>query len=230
MAIDGLLKEGLVEWINSMTYHAASGAGAANMKELLTQMGSIYESVRDELDQNKSILDIDSKIKTRLSSDQFPTQEFGYPLAASLLPWIDTDLGNGVSREEWKGGVEANKILGNPAHGEPGSVLVEGICVRVGVMRCHSQALTFRLKKEMSLKEIESIIKSGNQWVHWVDNNKEDTLKYLTPAFVSGSLSVAIGRLKASLIDKQTFSAFTVGDQLLWGAAEPLRRMLRILL
>ncbi|MFZ5540911.1 MAG: aspartate-semialdehyde dehydrogenase [Pseudomonadota bacterium] len=231
LAIDGLLKADLVEWVTAMTYQAASGAGAQNMRELIAQMGHVHASVSDLLaDPQSAILEIDRKVSEALRSDGLPKENFGVPLAGSLIAWIDKDLGNGVSREEWKGGAEANKILGKPAMGAPGSLIVEGICVRVGAMRCHSQALTIKLKKDLPLADIEKLIAGANRWVKLVPNNREDSVRELSPASVSGTMDIPIGRLRKLAMGGQYLSAFTVGDQLLWGAAEPLRRMLRILL
>jgi len=231
LAIDGLLKADLVEWVTAMTYQAASGAGAQNMRELIAQMGYVHASVRDLLaDPQSAILEIDRKVSEALRSDGLPKENFGVPLAGSLIAWIDKDLGNGVSREEWKGGAEANKILGKPAMGASGSLIVEGICVRVGAMRCHSQALTIKLKKDLPLADIEKLIAGANRWVKLVPNNREDSIRELSPAKVSGTMDIPIGRLRKLAMGGQYLSAFTVGDQLLWGAAEPLRRMLRIVL
>jgi aspartate-semialdehyde dehydrogenase len=230
MAIDGLLKADLVEWVTAMTYQAASGAGAQNMRELLAQMGSLHESVRGPLaDPGSQILDIDRRVTEAMRGAAFPASQFGVPLAGSLIPWIDKDLGNGVSREEWKGGAEANKILGRPPMGQPGSLLVEGICVRIGAMRCHSQALTLKLRRDVPLAQIEQMLAQANRWVRVVPNDRESSMRQLTPAQVSGTLQVPIGRLRKLAMGGEYLSAFTVGDQLLWGAAEPLRRMLRIL-
>jgi aspartate-semialdehyde dehydrogenase len=227
MATDGLFKAGLVEWVTAMTYQAASGGGAAHMRELLTQMGELHAVSNELLDDPASaILDIDREVAGILRDDKFPKQNFGVPLAGSLIPWIDSDLGTGQSREEWKAMAETNKILGLA----PETVPVDGICVRIGAMRCHSLALTIKLKRDVPLAEIESIIAGANDWVKLVPNRKEDTLRELTPAQVTGTLSVPIGRLRKLPMGGNYLSAFTVGDQLLWGAAEPLRRMLRILL
>ncbi|MFN3564383.1 MAG: aspartate-semialdehyde dehydrogenase [Burkholderiaceae bacterium] len=231
LAIDGLLKADLVEWVTAMTYQAASGAGAQNMRELVAQMGYVHASVSELLaDPQSAILEIDRRVSEALRSDGLPRQHFGVPLAGSLIAWIDKDLGNGVSREEWKGGAEANKILGKPAMGKPGSLIVEGICVRVGAMRCHSQALTIKLKKDLPLADVEKLIAGANRWVKLVPNDREDSIRELSPARVGGTLDIPIGRLRKLAMGGQYLSAFTVGDQLLWGAAEPLRRMLRILL
>jgi len=231
MALDGLLKEDLIEWVTAMTYQAASGAGAQNMRELLTQMGQLHAGVRRELeDPQSSILDIDRTVSATMRGESFTRQHFGAALAGSLIAWIDKDMGNGVSREEWKGGAEANKILGRPSMGEPGSLLVEGLCVRVGAMRCHSQALTIKLKRDVSLPKIEQLLADANRWVRVIANRREETIDRLSPARVSGTLEVPIGRLRKLAMGGEYLSAFTVGDQLLWGAAEPLRRMLRIVL
>jgi aspartate-semialdehyde dehydrogenase len=228
MAIDGLLKADLVEWVSAMTYQAASGAGAQNMRELLQQMGEVHFAAKQLLDDPASaILEIDREVAGILRDEGFPTEHFGVPLAGSLLPWIDTDLGNGQSREEWKGHVETNKILGRDAKRE---VVVDGICVRVGAMRCHSQGLTMKLKRDLPLPEIEQILASANAWVRVVPNKRDETLKRLTPVAVTGTLEVPIGRLRKLKMGGEYVSAFTVGDQLLWGAAEPLRRMLGIVL
>ena len=227
MAMGGLFREGLVEWVTAMTYQAASGAGAQNMRELLAQMGAAHEEVRSLLaDPKSNILNIDRAVSARLRSDGFPTEHFGHPLAGSLLPWIDKDLGNGQSREEWKAMAECNKILGRAADPVP----VDGICVRIGAMRCHSQALTIKLTRDLPLPEVESLLASGNDWVEVVPNAREASLARLTPAAVTGGLKVPIGRLRKLPMGGSYLTAFTVGDQLLWGAAEPLRRMLRLLL
>jgi len=226
MAMGGLLKDNLVDWMSAMTYQAASGAGAKNMRELLMQMGEAHRVAEDLLDDPASgILDIDRKVAGSLRDEDFPTANFGVPLAGSLIPWIDRDLGNGQSREEWKAQAETNKIMGISSHEVP----VDGICVRVGSMRCHSQAMTIKLNKEIPLDEIEDIIAESNSWVSVIPNERECTLKELTPAAVTGTLSIPVGRLRKLTMGKDYLSAFTVGDQLLWGAAEPLRRMLRIL-
>ena len=226
MALGGLFREGLIEWITSMTYQAASGAGAPNMRELLQQMGVAHASAATLLrDPGSAILDIDRVVTDTLRSDDLPKAQFGAALAGSLIPWIDKDLGNGQSREEWKGSAETNKILGRAANPIP----VEGICVRIGAMRCHSQAMTIKLTRELPLAEIEAIIAGGNEWVRLVPNTREDSIRELSPARVSGTLSVPIGRVRKLAMGGEYVSAFTVGDQLLWGAAEPLRRMLRIL-
>jgi aspartate-semialdehyde dehydrogenase len=227
MAIDGLIKQDLVEWVSAMTYQAASGAGAQNMRELLQQMGEVHFAAKGLLDDPASaILDIDREVAGILRDEGFPTEHFGVPLVGSLLPWIDTDLGNGQSREEWKGHVEANKILGRAGANE---MDVDGLCVRVGAMRCHSQALTIKLKRDLPMAEIESILAKGNEWARVIPNRRDETLKHLTPVAVTGTLEVPIGRLRKLRMGGEYLSAFTVGDQLLWGAAEPLRRMLGIL-
>lgn len=227
MALGGLFKNGLVEWMTAMTYQAASGAGAQNMRELLQQMGTVHKSVASQLsDPASAILDIDRAVANELRSASFPTENFGVPLAGSLIPWIDKDLGNGQSREEWKGMAEANKILGRTKNAIP----VDGICVRIGAMRCHSQALTIKLTKDVPLDEIRVMLATANDWVRVIPNEKDATIKALTPAAVTGTLQVPIGRLRKLPMGGQYLTAFTVGDQLLWGAAEPLRRMLRILL
>ncbi len=227
MAVCGLMRAGLVEWISAMTYQSASGAGAQNMRELLEQMGSLHQSAAPLLrDPSATILDIDRAVGAALHAESFPTQHFGVPLAASLIPWIDKDLGNGQSREEWKAGAESNKIMGT--EGEP--VPVEGLCVRVSAMRCHSQALTIKLKRDIPLGEVESLIAGGNSWVRVVRNDRESSIKELSPAAVSGQLTIPIGRLRKLAMGGEYLSAFTVGDQLLWGAAEPLRRTMRFLL
>lgn len=227
MALGGLFRAGLVEWMTSMTYQAASGAGAANMRELLAQMGAAHARVADLLaDPRSSILDIDARIGALLRSPAFPQEQFGVPLAGSLIPWIDKDLGNGQSREEWKGGAETNKILGTLAAPIP----VDGLCVRVGAMRCHSQAITLKLREDRPLAELERLIAEANDWVRVVPNEREASMRDLTPAAVTGRLEVPVGRLRKLPMGGEYLTAFTCGDQLLWGAAEPLRRMLRILL
>jgi aspartate-semialdehyde dehydrogenase len=228
MAIDGLLKEDLVEWVSAMTYQAASGAGAQNMRELLQQMGEVHYAAKALLqDPASAILEIDREVAGILRDESFPTEHFGVPLAGSLLPWIDTDLGNGQSREEWKGHVESNKILGREANRE---VAIDGLCVRVGAMRCHSQGLTMKLRRDLPVAEIEAILARGNPWVRVVPNRREETLKQLTPVAVTGTLDVPVGRVRKLRMGGEYISVFTVGDQLLWGAAEPLRRMLGILM
>jgi aspartate-semialdehyde dehydrogenase len=227
MALGGLFKANLVEWISSMTYQAASGAGAQNMRELLTQMGEAHRSVKALLDDPASaILDIDREVAGILRDEKFPTSNFGVPLAGSLIPWIDKDLGNGQSKEEWKGKAETNKILGLDAK----PISVDGLCVRIGAMRCHSQAMTIKLKRDVPLDEINAMLAAANDWVKVVPNERDITVRELTPAAVTGTLTVPVGRLRKMDMGGEYLSAFTVGDQLLWGAAEPLRRMLRILL
>ncbi|WP_417908565.1 aspartate-semialdehyde dehydrogenase [Candidatus Electronema sp. PJ] len=227
MALGGLFEKNWVEWISSQTYQAASGAGAKNMLELVNQMRLIGENCQNLLDDAANILEIDRNVSYTLRSPRFLTQHFGAPLAASLIPWIDRAMENGQTREEWKGIAETNKILGRD---ENNRIPVDGCCVRVGAMRCHSQALTVKLNQDIPLAEIEEAITKHNQWVRFVPNNKEDTLRELTPASVSGTLTVPIGRMRKMNLGPQYLSAFTVGDQLLWGAAEPVRRMLNILL
>ena len=226
MALGGLFRAGLVEWLTSMTYQAASGAGAPNMRELIAQMGSLHGAVAELLqDPASAILDIDRQVTATLRGDGLPSKEFGFPLAGSVLPWIDREVEDGQSREEWKGYVETNKILATAS-----PIPVDGICVRVGAMRCHSQALTIKLTRDVPLAEIEELVKNHNPWVQFIPNTKADSLSRLTPAAVSGTLNVPVGRVRKMKMGPQYLSAFTCGDQLLWGAAEPLRRMLRILL
>lgn len=226
MALGGLFRENMVDWISAMTYQAASGAGAQNMRELLMQMGETHRTVSSLLDDPASaILDIDREVAGVLRDDAFPTANFGVPLAGSLIPWIDKDLGNGQSKEEWKARAETNKILG--LNGD--QINIDGLCVRIGAMRCHSQALTVKLKQDVPMDEIESIVASHNDWVKVVPNQKEISMADLTPAAVTGTLTVPVGRMRKMYMGGEYLSAFTVGDQLLWGAAEPLRRMLRIL-
>jgi aspartate-semialdehyde dehydrogenase len=232
MAMDGLFKRDEVEWVTAMTYQAASGAGAANMRELVSQMAAIGDNARALLsDPASAILDLDRKVTETIRSASFPKTEFGQPLAASLLPWIADDLGNGQSKEEWKAHAEGNRILGR-TNGAAGKVPIpmDGICVRVGSMRCHSQALTIKLRRPVPMDEIEGMIAEANDWVKLVPNRREESLAELTPAAVGGKLAVPIGRLRKMPMGDEFLAAFTVGDQLLWGAAEPLRRMLRILL
>ena len=232
IAMGGLLKADVVEWISAMTYQAASGAGAQNMRELLLQMGALRDSVSTELNDPASwILDIDRKISTTMRSPEFPTKNFrNTALAGSLIPWIDVPVEYGQTKEEWKGGAECNKILGRPPFRAPGSIPIDGICVRIGAMRCHSQGLTIKLKKDIPLAEIEAMLANDNAWVKVVPNEREATERELSPAKISGTLTVPIGRLHKLAMGPEYLGAFTVGDQLLWGAAEPLRRMLRILL
>jgi aspartate-semialdehyde dehydrogenase len=231
MGVGALFKAGLVEWMNTMTYQAASGGGAQHMRELLTQFGTLNAAVKPLLDDPKSaILEIDRLLADRQRSlSEAETAHFGVPLAGSLIPWIDKDLGGGVSREEWKGGVETNKILGQgEGFGTP-VVPVDGLCVRVGAMRCHSQALLFKLKQDVPLADIEQLIAADNDWVRVVPNTREASLRELTPVAVTGTMEIPVGRLRKMAMGPEYLGAYTVGDQLLWGAAEPLRRMLRLL-
>jgi aspartate-semialdehyde dehydrogenase len=232
MGVGALYKAGLVEWMSTMTYQAASGGGAQHMRELLTQYGTLNAEVKALLaDPKSAILEIDRKVIARQRAmDADETAYFGVPLGGSLIPWIDKDLGNGVSREEWKGMAETNKILGQGAGFDAPAVPVDGFCVRVGAMRCHSQALTFKLKKDVPVADIEAMIAADNAWVKVVPNTREATLKDLTPVAVTGTINIPVGRLRKLAMGPQYLGAFTIGDQLLWGAAEPLRRMLRILL
>lgn len=226
MAVGGLFREDLIEWVSPMTYQAASGAGAQNMRELLQQMGSIHASVKPLLDDPAgAILEIDRGVSEHLRAPECPTDHFGAPLAGSLIPWIDSAMPNGQTREEWKAQVEANKILGRSSNPVP----IDGVCVRIGAMRSHSQALTVKLRKDVPLADVEAILAQGNDWVKVVPNEREPSMRELTPAAVTGTLSVPIGRLRKLNMGPEYLGAFTVGDQLLWGAAEPLRRMLRIL-
>lgn len=227
MAIGGLMRQDLVEWVSAMTYQAASGAGAANMRELLAQMGRLRDSASALLaDPSTSILEIDRIVTDAMNGDGFPIERFGVPLAGSLIPWIDAELENGQSREEWKGISEANKILCRGARPIP----IDGTCVRIGAMRCHSQGLTVKLSEDLALGEIATIIRSANQWVDLVANHRDETMRGLSPAAVTGTLKIAVGRLRKMNLGERYLSVFTVGDQLLWGAAEPLRRVLRLLL
>lgn len=232
MGLGGLFRHDLVEWVSAMTYQAASGSGAQNMRELLLQMGALHASVSDELaDPASAILDIDRKVAEAMRSPDLPVGNFrGVPLAGSLIPWIDTNVDHGQSKEEWKGGAECNKILGKPAFRSPGSIPIDGLCVRIGAMRCHSQGLTIKLKRDVPLDELSDVIANANQWVKVVPNEREITERELTPAAVTGTLTVPVGRIHKLAMGPEYLGAFTVGDQLLWGAAEPLRRMLRILL
>jgi aspartate-semialdehyde dehydrogenase len=232
MGLGGLFKQDLVEWMTSMTYQAASGGGAQHMRELLTQYGSINASVKHLLDNPASaILEIDKQVlATQHGFSPEETRQFGVPLGGNLIPWIDKDLGNGQSKEEWKGGAETNKILGRGDGFSAAAIPVDGLCVRIGAMRCHSQALTIKLRKDVPLDEVNDIIAKDNQWVKFVPNNREASMKDLTPAAVTGSLAIPVGRVRKMSMGGEYLSAFTVGDQLLWGAAEPLRRMLRIVL
>ena len=232
MGVGALYKAGLVEWMTSMTYQAASGGGAQHMRELLTQFGTLNAEVRTLLDDPKSaILEIDRKVLAKQQSlSATETANFGVPLGGSMIPWIDKDLGQGVSREEWKSGAETNKILGQgPGFGTP-AVPVDGFCVRVGARRCHSQALTFKLKKDVPTADIEAMIAADNAWVRVVPNTREATIRDLTPVSVTGTLGIPVGRVRKLAMGPEYVGAFTIGDQLLWGAAEPLRRMLRLLL
>lgn len=227
MALNGLFKANLVQWASSMTYQAASGAGAQNMRELLNQMGEAHFAASELLaDPASAILDIDRTVAGTLRDGKFPTSQFGVPLAGSLIPWIDKDLGNGQSKEEWKGGAETNKILGR----ESNPIIIDGLCVRIGAMRCHSQALTIKLTKNVPLDEIYQMLAEANQWAKVIPNEREVSMRELTPAAVTGTLNTPVGRLRKLNMGDDYLSAFTVGDQLLWGAAEPLRRMLRILI
>ncbi len=232
MGLGGLFKQDLVEWMTSMTYQAASGGGAQHMRELLTQYGTINASVKHLLDNPASaILEIDKQVlATQHGFSPEETKQFGVPLGGNLIPWIDKDLGNGQSKEEWKGGAETNKILGRGEGFSASAIPVDGLCVRIGAMRCHSQALTIKLRKDVPLDEINDIIAKDNEWVKFVPNTREASVKELTPAAVTGSLTIPVGRVRKMSMGGDYLSAFTVGDQLLWGAAEPLRRMLRIVL
>ena len=225
MAFGALFRAGLVEWMTTMTYQAASGAGAREMRELLAQMGHLHEAAGKLLDDPASaILDIDRRAAAAFA-DGMPMERLGFPLAGSLLPWIDRDLGNGYSREEFKAGAEGNKILGLQIAPVP----IDGICVRIGAMRCHSQAVTIKLKQPMKIAEVERVIAGAHEWIRIVPNERGATLAGLTPAAVTGTLSIAVGRIRHLAMGEDYVTAFTVGDQLLWGAAEPLRRMLRLL-
>jgi len=227
MAIGGLFKQNLVEWISPMTYQAASGAGAQNMRELIKQMGALHDDVKSLVDDPASaILDIDRQVTNFMRSDNYPVDQWSVPLAGSLIPWLDSQLATGQTREEWKAQVETNKILGTSAQPTP----IDGICVRIGAMRCHSQAMTIKLNKDVPLDEIDNILAEANDWVKVVPNDRDISMQALTPAAVTGTLDVPVGRLRKLTMGNDYLSAFTVGDQLLWGAAEPLRRMLRILL
>jgi aspartate-semialdehyde dehydrogenase len=241
MGVGALYKAGLVEWMSTQTYQAASGGGAAHMRELLTQFGTLHAEVKDLLNDPKSaILEIDRKVIAKQRSlTATETENFGVPLGGSLIPWIDKDLGLGkhegdefwgTSREEWKGMAETNKILGQGPGFTKAAVPVDGFCVRIGAMRCHSQALTFKLKKNVPIADIEAMIAADNEWVKVVPNHREDTLQHLTPVAVTGTMTIPVGRIRKMAFGPEYVGAFTIGDQLLWGAAEPLRRMLRILL
>jgi len=232
MGVGALYKAGLVEWMSTQTYQAASGGGAQHMRELLAQFGTLNHAVKDLLaDPTSAILEIDRLvIEKQRTLEDAEKSNFGVPLGGSLIPWIDKDLGNGMSREEWKGMAETNKILGQGEGFSAPAVPVDGFCVRIGAMRCHSQALTFKLKKDVPLADIEAMIAADNEWVKVVPNNREDTMRDLTPVATTGTLRIPVGRLRKMAMGSQYLGAFTIGDQLLWGAAEPLRRMLRILL
>ncbi|CDL85086.1 aspartate-semialdehyde dehydrogenase [Xenorhabdus szentirmaii] len=228
IGLAGLIKADLIEWMSLMTYQSASGAGAKQVRELITQSAYVSQHLSaEELTSKSPILPLVKKVSTLIGGSEIPTDALGAPLMGSIIPWIDSDLGDGNSREEWKGEVETNKILGL----QPGTIPVNGLCVRVGVIRCHSAAITMKLKREVSEQEFASLVQDAHPWVNYVPNNKEDSVSKLTPAAISGSLKVGIGRYKKmSLNNEPIYSVFTVGDQLLWGAAEPLRRMLNILL
>ena len=232
MGVGALYKAGLVEWMSTQTYQAASGGGAQHMRELLTQYGTLNAAVKSLLDDPKSaILEIDRLVAATqrdMSAEQ--TANFGVPLGGSLIPWIDKDLGNGMSKEEWKGMAETNKILGQGEGFDSAAVPVDGFCVRVGAMRCHSQALTFKLKKDVPVADLEAMIAADNEWVKLVPNNREATMRELTPVAVTGTMTIPVGRVRKLAMGADYVGAFTIGDQLLWGAAEPLRRMLRMLL
>jgi aspartate-semialdehyde dehydrogenase len=232
MGLGGLFKNDLVDWMTSMTYQAASGGGAQHMRELLTQFGTINGAVKHLLDDPASaILEIDRTVlATQHGLTAEETKQFGVPLGGNLIPWIDKDLGNGQSKEEWKAGAETNKILGRGEGFSASPIPVDGLCVRIGAMRCHSQALTIKLKKDVPLDEVNDIIASDNEWVKFVPNTREASVVDLTPAAVTGTLRIPVGRVRKMSMGPEYLSAFTVGDQLLWGAAEPLRRMLRIVL
>lgn len=232
MGLGGLFEHDLIEWVSAMTYQAASGAGAQNMRELISQMGALHAAVADDLaDPASAILEIDRKVADAMRSPGLPTDNFrGVPLAGSLIPWIDVPVEHGQSMEEWKGGAECNKILGRPPFRSAGSIPIDGLCVRIGAMRCHSQGLTVKLRRDLPLAEIESIIAAGNDWVDVIPNQREASEQRLSPTAVTGTLRVPVGRLHKLAMGPEYLGAFTVGDQLLWGAAEPLRRMLRILL
>ena len=227
MALGGLFEKDLIEWISPMTYQAASGSGAKHMRELISQMGAVHENVKDLLDDPASaILEIDKKTAEFIGSNEYPCDQFGVPLAGSLIPYIDSQLESGQSREEWKAQVETNKILGTQGSPTP----IDGLCVRVGAMRCHSQAMTIKLKQDLSVSEIELILAGANDWVKVIPNDRDVSTQELTPAKVTGTLGIPVGRIRKLNMGPEYISAFTVGDQLLWGAAEPLRRMLRILI
>ena len=231
MGLGGLFQHDLIDWMTSMTYQAASGGGAQHMRELLTQFGLLNATVSDLLaDPASAILEIDRTVLAKQQDGSLPQEHFGVPLAGNLIPWIDKDLGNGVSREEWKGGAETNKILGRGEGFGSSPIPIDGLCVRIGAMRCHSQALTIKLKKDVPLDEIEGMLRENNQWAKVVPNTREASMQSLTPVAVTGTLDIPVGRMRKLAMGPEYLSAFTVGDQLLWGAAEPLRRMLRIVL
>jgi aspartate-semialdehyde dehydrogenase len=225
LALGGLFENKLVEWVSPMTYQAASGAGARNMKELIAQMGELHQVVADKLDPASAILEVDKLVSEHIKSAELSTDQFGVPLAGSVIPWIDVAMPSGQSKEEYKAQVEANKILGLDNRPIP----IDGLCVRIGAMRCHSQALTIKLTKDIPLAEIESLISSHNQWVKLIPNEPEQTKQALTPVNVTGTLNIPVGRIRKLAMGPEYISVFTVGDQLLWGAAEPLRRMLKII-
>jgi len=226
LALGGLFEQDLIEWVSPMTYQAASGAGARNMKELIAQMGAIHQSVAEQLaNPSAAILEIDKIVSDKMASNQLPQDQFGVPLAGSLIPWIDVPMPSGQSKEEWKAQVEANKILGSAKQPIP----IDGLCVRIGAMRCHSQAMTIKLREDISVAKIEQILESHNEWVKVIPNERDISTTDLTPVKVTGTLSIPIGRIRKLAMGPKYISAFTVGDQLLWGAAEPLRRMLRII-
>ncbi|MBZ5788802.1 aspartate-semialdehyde dehydrogenase [Burkholderia contaminans] len=227
IGLAGLFRAGLVDWMTMMTYQAASGAGARHVKELLGQMSAVAKCVDDSLaDPNTPVLDVLTKAHAATRASDYPTEAFGVPLAGSIIPWIDSDLGNGVSREEWKGEVETNKILGLP----PGTIRVDGLCVRVAALQSHSAAITLKLKENCELDRLEKLIRDAHEWVDFVPGNKQETIHRLSPAAVSGSLKIGVGRLRRLNVEPQVYSVLTTGDQLLWGAAEPLRRALNIIL
>ena len=226
LALGGLFEQDLIEWVSPMTYQAASGAGARNMKELIAQMGAIHQSVAEQLaNPSAAILEIDKIVSEKMASNQLPQDQFGVPLAGSLIPWIDVPMPSGQSKEEWKAQVEANKILGSAKQPIP----IDGLCVRIGAMRCHSQAMTIKLREDVSVAKIEQILESHNEWVKVIPNERDISTTDLTPVKVTGTLNIPIGRIRKLAMGPKYISAFTVGDQLLWGAAEPLRRMLRII-
>ncbi len=231
MGLGGLFQHDLIDWMTSMTYQAASGGGAQHMRELLTQFGLLNATVAGLLaDPASAILEIDRTVLAKQQDGSLPQEHFGVPLAGNLIPWIDKDLGNGVSREEWKGGAETNKILGRGEGFGSAPIPIDGLCVRIGAMRCHSQALTIKLKKDVPLDEIEGMLREANPWAKVVPNTREASMQSLTPVAVTGTLDIPVGRMRKLAMGPEYLGAFTVGDQLLWGAAEPLRRMLRIAL